>query len=121
MDILSLAESLLCAFGVSARFPFVLSFSQQVSPRFECEMSQTWNFLNKSDKFLLGATLAALFCASSGDVNIPMLCLSSTSEETGVVVASSPELYTGQKLVLLDGESMGVTCALLTSTVTLGS
>ena len=40
---------------------------------------------------------------SSGEAGLPMLCLSSTFEDTGADVTSSPELYTEQKLALLDG------------------
>ena len=39
---------------------------------------------------------------SSGEVGLPMLGLSSTSEDTGAVVTSSPKLHTEQKLALLD-------------------
>ena len=39
----------------------------------------------------------------SGEASLPMLCLPSTSENTGADVTSSPELYTEQTLVLLDG------------------
>ena len=51
----------------------------------------------------------------------PNIPTSSTSEDTGVVVTSSPELYAEHELALLDGKSIGVTSALLTSPVTLGS
>ena len=37
-----------------------------------------------------------------------MLCVSSTSEDTGVVVTSSPELYADPKLALVDGKSVRV-------------
>ena len=62
-----------------------------------------------------------MVCMNSGEANIPMLCVSSTSEDTSVVATSSPELYVDPKLALLDGKSIGVTSVLLTSTVTLGS
>ena len=39
---------------------------------------------------------------SSGEARLPMLCLSSTSEDTGADVTSSQELFIEQKLVLLD-------------------
>ena len=42
--------------------------------------------------------LASLCCMSSGEANVPMLSLSSTSENTGVVVASSPELTMSRNL-----------------------
>ena len=48
-----------------------------------------------------------------------MLCLSSTSEDTGAVATSAPDLYAEQKLALLDGKRIGATSALLTSTVSL--
>ena len=66
------------------------------------------------------AALASLFFMSSGEASTSKPCLSSTSEDTGVVVTSSPELYTEQKLALLDGKRIGVTSALLISTVALG-
>ena len=75
----------------------------------------------RAKKNLAGAALASLFYISSGEANIPMHCLSSTSEDAGVVVTSSPELYAEQKLALLDGKSNSVPSTLLTSTVTLGS
>ena len=50
-----------------------------------------------------------------------MLYLSSTSEDTSVVVKSSPEFYTERKLPLLDGRRLGVASALLTSIVAMGS
>ena len=68
-----------------------------------------------------GCTYLSLFCVNSGEANIPRLCLPSPSEDTGVVVASSPELYLDPKLTLLDGKSMGVTSVLATSTMALGS
>ena len=40
-----------------------------------------------------------------------MLCLPSTSEDTGVLVTSSPELYIDPKLAPLDGKNKGVTCS----------
>ena len=40
---------------------------------------------------------------SSGEASLPVLYLSSTSEDACVVVASSLELSTEQKLALLDG------------------
>ena len=46
--------------------------------------------------------IASLFCMSSGEASLPMLCPSSTCEDTGADVASSPELRTKQKLVVLD-------------------
>ena len=57
----------------------------------------------------------------SGEASIPMLCLSSTSEDTSVVVTSSPELYAEKKLAVLDGSRTGVRSVLLTSAVALGS
>ena len=57
----------------------------------------------------VGTALASLFCMSSAEASIPMLCPSSTCEETSVVVASSPELYTEQNLALLGGRFIGVT------------
>ena len=66
------------------------------------------------------AAHVSLFCVSSSEASIPILCLSSTSEDTGVVVTSSPKLDTEQKLALLDGWRTSVTSALLTSTVALG-
>ena len=52
---------------------------------------------------------------------LPSTSTIETSDDTGFVVASSPELYTEQKLVLLDGRRLRVTSALLTSTMALGS
>ena len=59
-------------------------------------------------------------CVNSGEANISMLCFSFTSEDTSVVVTSSPESYVDPKLALLDGKSICVTSVLLL-TVTLGS
>ena len=42
-------------------------------------------------------------------VGVINACLSSPSEDTSVVVNSSPELYADPKIALLDGESIRVT------------
>ena len=49
------------------------------------------------------AVLASLFCENSGEANISMLRLPSTSDDTGVDVTSSTERYVDPKLALLDG------------------
>ena len=36
-------------------------------------------------------------CMSNGEASLQVLCLSSTSEDTGAVVASSRELYAEQQ------------------------
>ena len=61
-----------------------------------------------------------LSCTDSSDANIPMICLSSTSDDAGVVAMSSLELF-DPILALLDGKSIGVTSVLLTSTGSSGS
>ena len=106
--------TLLQTLRVSARFPFVCVH------HLECEMSQTWNCLYKSENFSQELHLLPASMQAAAETNFPMLCLSSTSEDTSVVVTSSPELHAEQKLALLDGERISVTSALLTSTVTLG-
>ena len=56
---------------------------------------------------------------SSGEANISHVLSLIDFEETSVVVTSSPEFCTVQKLAHLHGGEMGVTSALLTSTVAL--
>ena len=91
--------SLACFLGLCS-ISICVSILRQVSARFECERRLTWNFLSR----VINSCRAALASLnSSGETNLPMPCLSSTSENTSVAVATPPEFYPEQKLVLLDG------------------
>ena len=73
-----------------------------------CEYIATDVALSLLEREILpGAALAFSFCISSGEAGLPMLFLSSTSEDTGVAVTFSPESNAKQKLALHDGTRIG--------------